>query len=118
MTILKITQIVRNQVPQFSGRGLGPVFTRVFRGKKINRHAILRVYWNISVQPTQVGQSVVNVSIVEHPQRTHPAIIHWHRNIVFLHMLLLVGLNIERTKTVKPFIRKTDNQMKQCLQSQ
>ena len=93
-------------------------YLRNFWGKTINRHAILRVYWNISVQLTQVGQSVVNVSIVVHSQQTHPAIIHWHRNIVFFHMLLLVGWNIERTKTVKPFIRKTANQMKQCHQYQ
>ena len=56
MTIIKIVQKVRNEVPQFCGRGLGPELTRFLGGKKINRHAILMVYWNISVQLTQIAK--------------------------------------------------------------
>ncbi len=102
MTIIKIMQ----KVPQFRSRGLGPVLARFFGGKKINRYAILRVHWNIPVQPTQIGQSVVNISIIVHFQRTHLAFIHLHSNIVLPHTLLLVRRNIERTKTYKLFTRK------------
>jgi hypothetical protein len=33
---------------------------------------------------------------------------------MFLHLLLLVWWIIDRTETVKPFIRKTANHIKEC----
>ncbi len=99
---------LQTEVPQFRSRWLGPVLAGFLGRKKIYRHAILRVNWNIPVQYTQIGHSVVNISIVEHFQRTHLACIHRRRNIVFPHSLLLVGRNIERTKTFK-LTRKTIN---------
>ena len=99
---------VWTEVPQFRSRWLGPELARFLGGKKIYRHAILRVHWNIPVQLTQIGHSLVNISIVEHFQRTHLARIHRRRNIILPHSLQLVGRNIVRTKTFK-LSRKTAN---------
>ncbi len=114
MTIIKIMQRVLSEVPQFRSRGLCPVLPRSLGGEKINWISILRVHWNVSIQFTQFAQSVVNITIVVHFHGTHLASIQEHRNVVFLFLLLLVGWIIERIKTVKPFIRKTANQIKEC----
>ncbi len=84
-------QKVLSEVPQFRSRGLCPVITRSPRGEKISRHPMLRVFCNVSIQFTQIAQSVVNIRIVEHFQQTHFASFHQHQNIVYLHLLLQVG---------------------------
>jgi hypothetical protein len=103
-----------NKVPQFRLRSLCPVLTRSLGGEKINWHSIMMVLRYGSIQFTQVGHSVVNITIVVHFQRAHLASIDWCRNVMFLHLLLLVSWIIDRTETAKLFIRKTANHIKEC----
>jgi hypothetical protein len=103
-----------NEAPQFRCRSLCPALTRSLGGKKINWHSILRVQRYGSIQFTQVDHSVVNITIVVHFHLAHLASIYWCRNVMFLHLLLLVWWIIDRTETVKPLIRKTANHIKEC----
>jgi hypothetical protein len=109
MTIIEIMQKYELKYPNSAVEGLVQNL-RDFWGAKT---FTVRVHWNIPVQLTQIGHSVVNISIIVQFQRTHLAFIHQCRNIVFSHNLLLVGRNIERTKTFKLFTRKTANKMNQ-----
>jgi hypothetical protein len=112
MNIIEIMQKYDLKYPNSAVDGLVQYLRDFFGGGEIYRHAILRVHWNFPVQLTQIGHSVVNIGIVEHFQWTHLACIHRRRKIVFPHRLLLVGRNIERTKTFK-LSRKTAKQKEQ-----
>jgi hypothetical protein len=68
ITIIKIMQKVLSEVPQFRSEGICPVIMQSLGGEKNNRHSILRVYCNDSIQFTQIAQSVLNITIVEHFQ--------------------------------------------------
>ena len=104
-----------NEVSQFRCRRLCSVLTQSLGGKKINWHSILRVHRNSSIQFTHVGHCVVNITIIVHFHWAHLASFDWCRNVIFLLVLLLVWWIIDRTKTVKPFFRKTANHIKQAI---
>ena len=76
ITIIEIMQKYEMKNPDSTVDGLVQNLRDFWGAKKNYRHAILRVHWNFPVQLTQIGHSLVNISIVEHFQRTHLARIH------------------------------------------
>ena len=84
-----------NAIPKFRSRRLcpEPTFATGLTGMPYFRDVVIDF--------TQTGQRVMNIAVVVHLQRTHPAVIdgrHMARPTGF-HLGLDMGRNIQRTKT-------------------
>ncbi len=87
-----------NEIPQFRSRCPCPEVVFSAGGEEIDRHAILLGKRNAAIYSTQIGQRVVNIAVVVHLQRTHPAVID-RRHLARRTTLLQLGLNMGRNTT-------------------